>query len=99
MPLITLPGPVEIDECVVGAKVRGAHGRPPAQERSFLELNVEPQAMYYYFLWLISKEKRYYQFWYNTLKKVQRLFLINFPHMSLQMEDHFLKRMDLSIIL
>ena len=30
MPLITLPGPVEIDECVVGAKVRGAHGRPPA---------------------------------------------------------------------
>ena len=30
MPMISLPGPVEIDECHVGAKVRGAHGRPPA---------------------------------------------------------------------
>ena len=30
MPMITLPGPVEIDEYHVGAKIRGAHGRRPA---------------------------------------------------------------------
>ena len=30
MPLISLPGPIEIDECHVGAKIRGAHGKPPA---------------------------------------------------------------------
>lgn len=31
MPIITLPGPVvEIDECHVGARIRGAHGRRPA---------------------------------------------------------------------
>ena len=28
--MITLPGPVEIDECHIGARVRGAQGRPPA---------------------------------------------------------------------
>jgi len=30
MPIITVPGPVEIDECHVGAKIRGKVGRPPA---------------------------------------------------------------------
>ena len=30
MPIISLPGPVEVDECHVGARIRGAHGRPPA---------------------------------------------------------------------
>ena len=30
MPMITLPGPVEIDECHIGARVRGKFGRPPA---------------------------------------------------------------------
>jgi len=33
MPLITLPGPVEIDECHLGAKIRGAHGRVPAPKK------------------------------------------------------------------
>lgn len=28
--MITLPGPVEIDEVHIGARIRGAHGRPPA---------------------------------------------------------------------
>ena len=27
MPMISLPGPVEIDECYLGAKMRGNHGR------------------------------------------------------------------------
>ena len=30
MPMISLPGPVEIDECHVGARIRGKHGRLPA---------------------------------------------------------------------
>jgi len=31
MPIVTLPGPVEIDECHIGAKIRGQFGRrPPA---------------------------------------------------------------------
>jgi len=30
MPIITVPGPVEIDECHIGAKIRGKVGRPPA---------------------------------------------------------------------
>ena len=30
MPMISLPGPVEIDECHIGAKIRGRFGRPPA---------------------------------------------------------------------
>lgn len=30
MPLISLPGPIEVDECHVGAKIRGRFGRPPA---------------------------------------------------------------------
>jgi len=29
MPMISLPGPVEIDECMISAKVRGHNGRPP----------------------------------------------------------------------
>jgi len=28
--MITLPSPVEIDECHTGAKIRGIDGRPPA---------------------------------------------------------------------
>jgi len=28
--MITLPRPVEIDECHTGAKIRGIYGRPPA---------------------------------------------------------------------
>ena len=30
MPMISLPGPAEIDECHIGAKIRGTHGRQPA---------------------------------------------------------------------
>lgn len=30
MPVITVPGPVEIDECHLWARIRGAHGRHPA---------------------------------------------------------------------
>ena len=33
MSLITLPEPVEIDECHIGARVKGAHGRLPAPGR------------------------------------------------------------------
>ena len=29
MPMTSLLDPVEIDECHVGAKIRGAHGRSP----------------------------------------------------------------------
>ena len=29
MPLIFVPGPVEIDEVHLGARMRGNHGRPP----------------------------------------------------------------------
>ena len=30
MPIIQLPGPVEIDECHISARVRGSHGRIPS---------------------------------------------------------------------
>ena len=33
MPIITAPGPVEIDECHIGAKVREVNGRHPAPGR------------------------------------------------------------------
>jgi len=29
MPMISVPGPVEIDECHLAARMRGNHGRPP----------------------------------------------------------------------
>ena len=29
MPMISLPGPVEIDECFLGSRMRGNHGRIP----------------------------------------------------------------------
>src|SRR5262249_18308268 len=29
MPLISIPGPIEIDECHLGSRMRGSHGRPP----------------------------------------------------------------------
>jgi len=41
MPMITLPGPIEIDECHIGARVRGKFGRPPAPGKMVLESNVE----------------------------------------------------------
>lgn len=33
MPVISLPGPVEIDECHIGGRVKGSHGRLPAENK------------------------------------------------------------------